>query len=337
MNQHKLVQALSEALPTVVFGDPMQSIFTFGGPMPNWSEDVQTHFPVLEALGTPWRWNNAGTTELGNWILDRREELLKGGKIDFTSCPDFIHFEQSTGIAAVDTQKQRSVYYSLLQRFPDESLLVIGNPRNPKPRHLFAQQARELDVVEPVELGDVINAASLLETLTGIEMVQHLLSTVSSMMTNVEAPQTLQRLNTIQAGRHRNLPSPLETALLNLSQSNSLQAMLQALRYLDAKPGTRIYRRAAFVALKDSISLALNDPGLTISSAAAKIRESRRHQGDKRIPRRAIGSTLLLKGLECDHVLITDAADMNRQHLYVALSRAAKTITVFSRSHLAGH
>ena len=70
--------------------------------------------------------------------------------------------------------------------------------------------------------------------------------------------------------------------------------------------------------------------------AAEVIREQRRHQGDRRIPTRAIGSTLLLKGLEADHALILDAGAMNAHNLYVALSRGAKSITVFSNNNIVG-
>ena len=61
-----------------------------------------------------------------------------------------------------------------------------------------------------------------------------------------------------------------------------------------------------------------------------RARESLRQRGDTRIPNLAIGSTLLLKGLEADHSLIIDVNNMNSQNLYVALSRGAKTISIAS-------
>ncbi|WEF30286.1 UvrD-helicase domain-containing protein [Klebsiella aerogenes] len=38
--QHELACALSRLLPTVVFGDPMQCIFSFSGPMPDWNRTI---------------------------------------------------------------------------------------------------------------------------------------------------------------------------------------------------------------------------------------------------------------------------------------------------------
>lgn len=336
MDQHQLIQALSSALPSVVFGDPMQCIFNFGGPMPRWNEDVREYFPVLKTLDFPWRWHNTGTLELGSWILQCREALLVGQKIDLNSCPKLVRFNEITGVSSTDSQSQRGAHYSLLKDNPNDSILVLGNSKNPTSRHNFAQQTRGLDVVEPVDLRDVIEAASRFDRSNGSHLVRNLLQVCSGIMTNVETEKTMGRLDTIQSGRNRTPPNPVEFFLMRLAQEGRREDLLEALRQVENKAGVRVYRKAAFNALKDALQKAVDDPELSIRDAAAKIREQRRHQGDKRIPSRAIGSTLLLKGLECDHSLILDADDMNSKHLYVALSRGAKSITVFARSNIVG-
>ncbi len=44
----------------------------------------------------------------------------------------------------------------------------------------------------------------------------------------------------------------------------------------------------------------------------------------------AIGTALLLKGLEADACLIMDAHTLDRHQLYVALTRGAKAIHIWS-------
>ena len=56
-----------------------------------------------------------------------------------------------------------------------------------------------------------------------------------------------------------------------------------------------------------------------------------RHLG-RRIPRRSIGSTLLVKGLEVDHVIIVEYDGMSKEDWYVALTRATQSIIVLSKS-----
>ena len=66
-------------------------------------------------------------------------------------------------------------------------------------------------------------------------------------------------------------------------------------------------------------------------AAALKVVEQRAADG-RILPRRAVGSTLLLKGLEADHAVVFDADTMSRADIYVAMSRASRTLTVVSNS-----
>ena len=49
--------------------------------------------------------------------------------------------------------------------------------------------------------------------------------------------------------------------------------------------------------------------------------------------KRTLGTTLLLKGLEFDHVIVLDADKLRKKEdLYVALTRAKKSLTILSHS-----
>ncbi len=69
---------------------------------------------------------------------------------------------------------------------------------------------------------------------------------------------------------------------------------------------------------------------VTFPDAALSVREQNRFHG-RQVWKRTIGSTLLLKGLEADHVVVTNVDTLNINNLYVALTRGAKTITVCTR------
>jgi DNA helicase-2/ATP-dependent DNA helicase PcrA len=333
--QHQIVTSLSQVIPTTVFGDPMQCIFDFSGVMPNWGSDVIRQFPLLMTLDIPWRWNNAGAPELGQWILNCRNTLVQGGSIDFNSCPNFVFPNLLSGTNQTDYQNQLRVQQEIQNQNPNESLLVIGDSRNKESRHKFAKSARSIQVVEPVDLGDITSATRVLDISNQQNIVQNLLQITSQLMTNIEQVNTLQRLETIRAGRNRNQVTELEKALLDLAEQNDVKAIQNAISELENKKGTRVFRKGAFFALKDSLALAASSPDKSILDSSKIIREQRRHIGDKRIPKKAIGSTLLLKGLEADHVVILDSSTMNARNLYVALSRGAKSVTVFHRNNRA--
>ncbi len=334
-DQHALICSLSEVLPTTIFGDPMQCIFNFGGAMPSWDEDVKPRFPIITELNTPWRWINSGTPDLGQWILNCRESLLQQSPINLLSCPDYVHWVKLTGDPQADNQSQTKAQYHIRNtNDSSDTLLVIGDSRNPRSRHNFASLSRGVDVVEPVDLTDVVQTSSQIDSLDGEELARHVLTAASLMMTGVGKANVIKRMPTILAGRNRTPATSIELAVKDVMESGDKNSVGNLLSCLEVSPETRLFRRGAFSALKSAVSLSISDPTKTTKQAAEIVREKRRHQGDRRIPSRAIGSTLLLKGLEADHSLILDAGAMNSHNLYVALSRGAKSITVFSNSNV---
>lgn len=299
--------------------------------MPHWINTVQRCFPILTTLTTPWRWNNAEAPILGQWILDTREKLLNAQPIDLTSCPDFVHFHPLSRDQNANLLRQQRAYYDLIRQHPDDSVLVLGDSKRVASRHLFAQRSNGIDVVEPVDLSDVMRLARGLDEVTSAsDMPEVILRTAAEMMTNMEVVPTLRRIRTIIAGRNRTEASAVENVLVALVRAPSRENIRSALKHLEEKRGTRVYRAGACQVLKEALSLSISSPSKSIYESASIIREQRRHQGDRRIPHRSIGSTLLLKGLECDHALILNTGSMSGSDLYVALSRGAKSVTVFS-------
>jgi hypothetical protein len=51
-----------------------------------------------------------------------------------------------------------------------------------------------------------------------------------------------------------------------------------------------------------------------------------------RLPKRAVGSTLLLKGLEAEVAVVLDAANLDARNLYVAMTRGSKKLIICSET-----
>lgn len=79
--QHELAIALSGIVPTLIFGDPMQGIFEFAGATLSWEREIHPGFPLAGKLATPHRWADKNP-ELGQWIAETREKLIRGEVID---------------------------------------------------------------------------------------------------------------------------------------------------------------------------------------------------------------------------------------------------------------
>lgn len=154
--------------------------------------------------------------------------------------------------------------------------------------------------------------AASLDDANAANVMPRLLQAAAELMTNVGVSTTLRRINSIQAGRNRTAPSSLENALVALALAPTRQNIRTTLLLLEEKEETRVFRAGALHVLKDAINLSISSPDKSIRESASVIREQRRYQGEGRVSHRSIGSTLLLKGLECDHAVILDAGNMGQ-------------------------
>lgn len=322
--QHSIVDALANDLPTVVLGDPMQAIFGFAGNrLVNWDRDVVPRFPSIGELATPWRWINAGMEELGRWLLQARAELQVGRAVDLRAAPagmQWVHLD-----AANAEERRRTAAHTRLQD-GEETVLIIGDARNPRGRHQFTSQTRGATSVETVDLGDLTSFARRFD-LAQADALEHLVNFAGDLMTGVGPAAFLGRVRTLQGGRARTPPTPAEEAALAFAARPGLDAALQLLERLEGQDGARVYRPEMLYCCRSAMRAVTN--GRTFLEAVLLTRERNRHHG-RPVSRRAVGSTLLLKGLEADVAVILQPEQMDRCNLYVALTRGAKRILVCS-------
>ena len=120
----------------------------------------------------------------------------------------------------------------------------------------------------------------------------------------------------------------MEAACLAYGQRPTLAGAADLLEKLVEGPGVRVYRPEVLGILKSALRTA-NGGNCTFYEATVQARERNRH-GGRRTNRIAVGSTLLLKGLESDVAVVLNPAAMNAAHLYVALTRGARQLVVCS-------
>jgi hypothetical protein len=325
--QHAIVDALGMVLPTAVLGDPMQAIFGFGGnQLVHWQTHVEAQFPAIGSLGTPWRWRNAGTEHLGHWLLEARTQLQEGQGVDLREAPREVQWIQ---ITAANAESQRRAAAQTRIMGQEETVLIIGNARNPRGRHQFTSQTPGATSVETVDLGDLVNFARQFNINAGNALSQ-LVRFASEVMTQVGAANLLARVETIQQGRARTPPTPAEAAAVAFCSAPSTDTALHLLERLEEQAHARIFRPEMLHCLKSAIRVA-SGSGITLLEAVLQARERNRHFG-RPISRRAVGSTLLLKGLEADVAVILHPEEMNASNLYVALTRGARRLIVCSSS-----
>jgi len=326
--QHAIVDALSCELRTAVLGDPLQAIFGFAGPLVDWVTHVETRFPPLGALDTPWRWLNAGTGPLGHWLLDAREALQRRRSLDLRTAPphvQWIHLDSAT-----EDQQRREAARTRVTG-DEQTVLIIGHSRNATSRHLLSIQTPGATSVERVDLDDLVSFVQGFQ-FGADDAMEQLVNFSGKVITQVSAAALIARVETIRRGRVRNPPTPAEAAAVAFSQNPNCVTAVQLLTVLEGQANARVFRPEVLRCLKSALTVAAAT-ATPLHDAVIRMRERNRHMG-RAVSRRAVGSTLLLKGLEADVAVITHAETMNAPNLYVAITRGARRLIVCSREPL---
>jgi len=150
------------------------------------------------------------------------------------------------------------------------------------------------------------------------------------MMTNVGVNDLVARVRSLQSGRARKEASEAELSAVKFVNDPSFGSALKFLEHLKEASGVRVHRPTLFRALTSSLSVCIYNKQISLYDAAIQVREQNRMIG-RPLPRRAIGSTLLLKGLEADIAVILTTDQMNAPNLYVAMTRGSRQLKICSR------
>ncbi|WP_082864634.1 UvrD-helicase domain-containing protein [Caballeronia temeraria] len=325
--QHAIVCSIAQALPTCILGDPMQAIFGFRDPLVHWEHEAQAVFPPIGSLQTPWRWRLAGMDALGIWLLQARASLQAGHPVDLREAPDGVHWVQLTQGSEL---QQRLVAARTEAPNREGRVLVIGDAINVNGRHQLAMQTPGATSVEAVDLKDLVAFAREFD-LASPNALRQIAEFATSLMTGVGAANFLRRVETIRCGRARTPATPAEAAALAFLAAPSHTTSINLLLSLADQRESRVYRPEVLHCCISALRAAGGKGGFF--GAAIQARE-RNRQLCRPLGRRAVGSTLLLKGLEADVAVILEPERMTAQHLYVALTRGAKRVVVCSATPL---
>ena len=321
--QHDIVVAASRVLPTLVLGDPMQAIFGFAGPTVDWKAHVRAEFPHVLRLDTPWRWDNAGTGDLGRWLLSIRKPLWNGEVIDLRTAPSELSLLLLDGD---ETEVHRQRMKAAMHRAPqDGSVLVIGQSMRRENRHQIASCCPGAVVVEPVDFPDLTAFGSKFK-VNESSATEQIVEFASDLMTGVSKSALMKRLDILDRGRNSKPASAVEAACQSFMSAPSLGGAAAVLEALSSADGTRVYRPEVLRMCVAALKLA-NAGKVSFKEATIRGREAARHL-PRRVASRSVGSTLLLKGLEADAGVILYPEEMDAKHLYVALTRGAKQVVI---------
>ncbi len=333
MKQHALVRALAECVPCRGVGDPLQTIFGFrDDPVVPWAT-IESDFEVVDdALAEPWRWRRAGrNAALGEWLAAARKQLQMSGRLVIEDDAPVTWVEHDTTVEAAEAWG--AACWNLVAP-SDETVVAILKWPN-RCRDLAKRMGGRWPLVERFDDPDLLRLAMKLVDVDGATIVEALVEFVSERMTAV-GTALRTAVDAIRAGRGVSRISKYREHADRLSVLATAPTPANALAWLDGvlahKDDWWLYRRECVFQLREALRHCTGATFAELPDMVAAARTRARHRG-RQTHRRTIGTPLLVKGLEFDHaVLLWEQEHLSVQGLYVALTRASKSLTIVSRS-----
>jgi DNA helicase-2/ATP-dependent DNA helicase PcrA len=333
LKQHALARALAESVPCRGVGDPLQTVFGFrDDPVVPW-DTIKVDFEIVDgALSEPWRWRREGcSAALGEWLVAARTQLEATGRLVIAADAPIRWVEHAPNAEAPEVWAAacRNVGAAA-----NETVVAILKWPN-KCKDLARRMGGRWPIVERFDDPDLLRLGAKLVDADGPTAVGALVEFVSERMT---AMGTALRtaVDAIRAGRGVSRITKNRDHADRLSALASAPTPANALAWLEGVLAHRddwwLYRRECVFQLREALRHCNGESFAELPDMVAAARTRARHRG-RLTHRCTIGTPLLVKGLEFDHaVLLWEPDHSSVQGLYVALTRASKSLTIVSRS-----
>jgi len=314
---HRMILKISKELSLVALGDPLQGTFNFNDDLVNFEEDLRG-FNTFE-LNKPWRWEKTNPN-LGNTIHELRQQL--------NNSPCTIQLNQlkeSCRIIINNNDYSGPIYKDIMQLLEkDDVLFIHPNSTNLTKRILFIQRFKNIPIIlESLYDKDFLKLARKVDSISQNKLYSELLDICCIMFNKTEIKKWINPKRFIK--KHNGIPQSFKNIEKQITKIN----LTQFLREVYNLDNIKCYRKELFWELIKALREAdINNT--SVYNEMRKIREIRSKYGRK-VRNKAVGTTLLTKGLEFDTVVILEAHEFkDKNNFYVAVSRAKTELIIIS-------
>ena len=347
--QHALIVALHEAgARTRIFGDPMQGLYPERAKAA--AEAERARWDELKSAGAhdelshPHRWDD-GSPELGRWVLEARKALMAGNPIDLSGrLPAGLRVLPVQNLTLTRTgfnlsPEDRAPLDRLINQAP--SFLILTG-ENDTVRALRSFWNRRYPIWEGHTRDDLVRLVARISANPGdaVAITQATVDFVGSVGVGFSASTHGDRLvEEVRKGcvkRCRDKPARLQQLGRFILEEPNHVGVARCLTHLsrlidDQVTGfdsIKLDQRREF---RDALRLIdFDDPEEGLTEIAR-----RRSFAHPMPPSKAISTIHKAKGLQCDHAIVVPcdrqrfaATEYSRRKLYVALSRAKRSLTL---------
>lgn len=353
VRHHEIAVKLADLVPCRVLGDPVQAIFDFSDddPLVEWSVVENDLGRSLLTLGTPFRWKST-RPELGDWLYEVRLCMDRKEPIDLTNRPQCVAWRPLSNSIQKNGEEKRRIlhdWHNELDRRgrQDETIVVVFcQPQVPYLAHDLAKQLSGVYTsMEEMSCSTLLQFCEVVERKAGSARAVEIIEFAAKCRTKVSDKVGRSGKSPFHRGTVANLDKVYKTAspdiraviqALNMvSENDDLNLLLPTMEQIERLSDGIIFRRELWREMKRALWEFASGTYDTLRDAAWYSRERTRKIG-RFIDKRTISRTVLIKGLEFEHVVVVLDRDEQPEakNLYVAMTRASKSLTILSRNEI---
>jgi DNA helicase-2/ATP-dependent DNA helicase PcrA len=371
IDQHQMICAISNVLPTHILGDYMQGIFNFdtGSALVNFDKDL-SDFNECQTLEIPHRWYQEGNSKLLGDHLKSIRELLESRQDIPLVANDAIGFHVLE-VNSSDIRDSKSEYRKWLTKLIEnpnnnpnlDSLLIIvpeykemDDNGHLIPRGSISSRAmlrKQIDFGNHLSLLEAIDdklfysiskAADVLidrifNARKPIKKCKEFLikifnkTDINNWFTDKKnCPNDVGFINKTDVSNMQK-SEVFQTNIFAFIDNPSIGLLINILKSSKSDLKCKYKRKEVLYSLINALEQA-NLCNINASDAMIEQRNRIRSSG-RRVKGKCLGTTLLTKGLEFDTVAILDAHHFDcPKHFYVAITRACKNLIIFTEKKI---
>lgn len=334
-SQHVFIMNLSKILPTHIFGDPLQGIFDFGSDsLVDFEKDL-IDFKRYPDLTKPWRWVESNP-ELGNSLKQIRSLLENEQEIDLNLFVNCIETKIINTDKEILYEKDcRNYIWKLLK---GKNFLII-HPNNAVIRireKINKCFGSNFLLIQAIDDNSFYKLSKKLDKITPNNFYKIFLEILPRLFYPKDDIEKLfnkiEKKNKSLKGNENNIVQ-LVRYCNELSTNISFSLVSKIFKEIKKINRIKCYKKETLNSLCKALELADNEK-ITVYEAMERIRNITRKIG-RNITGKCIGTTLLVKGLEFDTVVILDAHKFKcPKNFYVACTRATKRLIIFTNNNI---
>lgn len=319
---HNIMLCISNHLPLIALGDPMQGIFSFTGPLVDWDN---LEFPIIDIKTYPWRWEKTNP-QLGCYLSELREHLLP-----YSNCANCKIKVPTTKDVSIISPVNFDMY-KLLPQMKDYTSVIYVTKWPNKQLNICSEMSGIFQYDEKQECPELFEYAEFFDKLQGSKLTLASLFFIKICSTGVttELKSYIERLKKDNTDFSRiQKHQDIGEAIATVATTSDYSAIYNLICAFEKKSEFKIYRKELYYEMLRSIKYAI-EHNSTVYEGANHIRKDAHLQKRYSQFKFLSSRTLLSKGLEFDCVIIDTTDKLSVKDFYVAMTRAKKKIFIIS-------